>query len=50
MKNKNLIIGSTSQLSFYFPNHFDRISSRNIDFEVIKKTKYDKITYYYVWK
>ena len=43
MKNKNLIIGSTSQLSFYFPNHFDRISSRNIDFEVIKKTKYDKI-------
>lgn len=43
MKNKNLIIGSTSQLSFYFPNHFDRISSRNIDFKVIKKTKYDKI-------
>ena len=28
----NLVIGDTSQLSYYFPKSFDRISSRNIDY------------------
>jgi nucleoside-diphosphate-sugar epimerase len=39
----NLIIGDTSQLSFYFPKEFDRISSRNINYQKIIEKKYDKI-------
>jgi GDP-D-mannose dehydratase len=39
----SLIIGDSSQLSFYFPEKFDRISSRNIDFKKITSKKYDKI-------
>lgn len=40
---KNLIIGSTSQLSYYFPQEWDRISSRNINLNLIKKEKYNYI-------
>lgn len=40
---KNLIIGSTSQLSLYFPKDWCRISSRQIDFEFIKKSGFDTI-------
>lgn len=40
---KSLIIGSTSQLSRYFPSNFDRISSREINFDKIKEKRYDKI-------
>jgi GDP-D-mannose dehydratase len=39
----NLIIGNSSQLSFYFPKSYDRISSRNIVFDDINKKKYNKI-------
>lgn len=39
----NLIIGDTSQLSNYFPSNYDRISSRNIDFDKIRKNEYNKI-------
>jgi nucleoside-diphosphate-sugar epimerase len=39
----NLIIGNTSQLSHYFPSDYDRISSRNIDYELIINKKYDSI-------
>lgn len=39
----NLIIGDTSQLSHYFPNDYEKISSRNINFDDIKKKKYNKI-------
>ena len=39
----NLIIGSTSQLSYYFPSSYDKMSSRNIDFGKIHKNKYNKI-------
>jgi nucleoside-diphosphate-sugar epimerase len=39
----NLIIGNTSQLSPYFPAEYDRISSRNVDIEVIKNKRYDTI-------
>jgi len=43
MGNNSLIIGNTSQLNFYFPKEYDRISSRNIDFDVINKKGYDTI-------
>lgn len=39
----NLIIGNTSQLSHYFPLDYDRISSRNINYESIINKKYDSI-------
>ena len=39
----NLIIGNTSQLSFYFPDNYVKISSRNIDFEYHKTQKYNRI-------
>lgn len=42
--NKNLIVGNTSQLSFFFPKeNYDYISSRNINYEEIKSKKYEKI-------
>jgi len=39
----NLIIGDTSQLSYYFPNNYLKISSRNINFDLLKTTTYDTI-------
>ena len=39
----NLIIGDTSQLSFYFPENYQRISSRNINFEDFESSNYDRI-------
>ncbi len=39
----NLVIGNTSQLSYYFPEDYIKISSRNIDFEYHKTQKYDRI-------
>ena len=39
----NLVIGNTSQLSFYFPENFEKISSRNINFTEITKKKYSRI-------
>jgi nucleoside-diphosphate-sugar epimerase len=44
MLNKpSLIIGNTSQLSNYFPNNFEKISSRNIDFKNLCSKQYDKV-------
>lgn len=40
---KNLIIGNTSQISYFFPSSYDRISSRNIDFLNFKNEKYDRV-------
>lgn len=41
---KNLIIGNTAQLSFFFPRkNNDLISSRNINFDDINEKKYKKI-------
>lgn len=40
---KNLIIGDTSQLNYYFPLDFDRISSRNINFNKIINGGYDSV-------
>jgi nucleoside-diphosphate-sugar epimerase len=41
--NNSLIIGSTSQLSNYFPSQYEKISSRNIDIGKIKNGKYRKV-------
>lgn len=43
-RNKNLVIGYTSQLSHYFPkNDHDFVSSRNIDYDIINERKYERI-------
>ncbi len=34
---------SVGSLSFYFPQQFDRISSRNIDFSIIRQKRYDRV-------
>jgi nucleoside-diphosphate-sugar epimerase len=39
----NLVIGNTSQLSNYFPEGYEKISSRNIDFEFYKNKIYDRV-------
>jgi nucleoside-diphosphate-sugar epimerase len=41
MIKNSLVIGKTSQLSYFFPSEYDRISSRDINFSNIKN--YDKI-------
>ena len=43
MLTNNLVIGNTSQLSYYFPNEYEKISSRDINFDLIKKKKYESI-------
>lgn len=43
MYSEDLIIGDTSQLSYYFPEEIIRISSRNIDFTNLKKRNYRRI-------
>ena len=44
MKNINsLVIGNTSQLSYYFPEEYEKIPSRNINFEYFKDKFYDRI-------
>ena len=39
----NLVIGNSSQLSYYFPNDYEKISSRNIDYSKILTKKYESI-------
>jgi|LauGreDrversion4_2_1035121.scaffolds.fasta_scaffold02986_14 GDP-D-mannose dehydratase len=39
----NLVIGSTSQLSNYFPREYLKISSRDIDFNQLKNQKWDSV-------
>ena len=41
--NNSLIIGDTSQISYYFPNSYDRISSRDIVIDDIKSNRYNRI-------
>jgi len=41
--NNNLIIGNTSQLSHYFPIEYEKISSRDIDFEKMSLKKYERV-------
>jgi hypothetical protein len=40
---KNLVIGNTSQVSYYFPEKYEKISSRDIDYVYYKDKKYDRI-------
>ena len=42
MRN-NLVIGDTSQISYYFPENFVKISSRNIDYNNLTKFEWDRI-------
>lgn len=39
----SLIIGSSSQLSHYFPKYYERISSRDLDLDNFKNKFYDRI-------
>lgn len=39
----NLIIGNTSQLSYYFPRDFVRVSSRNIDYNKLTSKNWDRV-------
>lgn len=39
----NLVLGSTSQLSQYFPDSYAKVSSREIDLEALTKTRWDSI-------
>jgi nucleoside-diphosphate-sugar epimerase len=39
----SLVIGNTSQLSYYFPKEYERISSYNVDFRKFRKNFYDRI-------
>ena len=39
----NLIIGNTSQQSYYYPDDYVRISSRNLDFNFLKQNKFNSV-------
>ena len=39
----SLVIGNTSQLSYYFPEDYEKISSRNINFNNFEKKYYSRI-------
>ncbi len=39
----NLVIGNTSQLSKYFPEDYIKISSRDVDFKLLKNNKYNSV-------
>jgi hypothetical protein len=40
---RNLVIGNTSQLSYYFPDDYIKISSRNIDYELLRSERWNRI-------
>ena len=40
---KNLIIGDTSQLSYYFPDDYVRISSRNINYNSLTNNNWNRV-------
>ena len=42
-KMKNLVIGNTSQLSYFFPENYIKISSRNIDFNFLKENEWNEV-------
>lgn len=39
----NLIIGNTSQQSYYYPEDYIRVSSHNIDFNYLRNNKFDSV-------
>lgn len=40
---KNLVIGNTSQLAYYFPKNYIKISSRDIDDNFLKNNKWENV-------
>jgi len=40
---KNLVIGNTSQQSYYYPEDYVKISSRNIDFNFLRQNSWDSV-------
>ena len=45
----NLIIGDTSQLSYYFPNDYVRISSRNLNYDSLtNKNDWNRYFLFYI--
>ena len=46
----NLVIGNTSQLSYYFPDDYEKISSRDINFTEIKKKNIKEYIFYLLSK
>jgi nucleoside-diphosphate-sugar epimerase len=40
---ENLVIGNTSQLSYYFPNDYIKVSSRNINYDLLINKKWDRV-------
>ena len=40
---KNLVIGNTSQLSYYFPEDYTKISSRDINYDLLKEENWDRV-------
>lgn len=40
---KNLVIGNTSQLAYYFPKDYVKVSSRKIDYDFILEEKWNRV-------
>lgn len=40
---QNLVIGNTSQLSFFFPKNYKKISSHNLDFDFLRSQKWNSV-------
>jgi hypothetical protein len=40
---RNLVIGNTSQLSYYFPDDYVKVSSREIDYDFILSKKWNRV-------
>jgi nucleoside-diphosphate-sugar epimerase len=40
---KNLVIGNTSQLSYFFPNDYIKVSSRDLDYDFICSENWNKV-------
>jgi hypothetical protein len=43
MKMRNLVIGNTSQLSYYFPEDYVKVSSREIDYDFILGENWNRV-------
>ncbi len=43
MNLENLVIGNTSQLSYYYPEDYIKISSRNIDMSYLEVNQWDSV-------
>ena len=39
----NLVLGSTSQLSRYFPDNYAKVSARELDLDALTKTRWDAV-------